>query len=97
MAKQPNKKPKDEAQNVTRRKINRGSTRRINKATEAVLAAIATFKAEIDLQVFVADEDGNRTGPHFLVGDLGNMEEHIREQANEISNPSPPVEADAAE
>lgn len=75
-----------------RRKINRGSTRRINRAHEAVDAAMNEFIKEIGIQAFLADEDGERAGDHPLVGELKKMQAHIRIEVFKITNPEP-VEA----
>lgn len=64
---------------VTRRKVNKGSTRRINRAATALQAALHTFATEIDTQVFITDDDGNRIAPHPLV-------EEVRAQAAALPN-----------
>ena len=82
----PKKKAEPEL-TPTRRKINRGSTRRINRAHEAVDAAMNEFIKEIGLQAFLADEDGERVADHPLVGELKEMQAHIRVEVFKITNP----------
>lgn len=47
---------------AARRRVNRGSTRRINRALEAVQKSLNEFAKEMDLQAFLIDDDGNRIG-----------------------------------
>lgn len=62
---------------VTRRKLNRGSTRRINRALENVIKALEEFAKEIDMQVYMTDENGQRTGPIELVTEVRDMTKTI--------------------
>lgn len=75
MVKEPTKKPeKSEPEivdpvkaltqpgGVTRRKFNRGSTRRINRALESVQKELLAFCTEIDMQAYLTDDEGNRVG-----------------------------------
>lgn len=67
-----------------RRKVNRGSTRRIVRGLEAFDKAIAEFIKEIDLQHYIADTHGKRMGPSPVVEKLTAMREEIRNDINEI-------------
>ena len=87
----PKKKTETEL-TAARRKMNRGSTRRINRAFEAVEEAMGKFVNEIGLQAFLADENGERVADHPLVGELKEMQAHIRVEVFKITNPEP-VEA----
>lgn len=74
------------AVNVTRRKVSRGSTRRIMREVEAVEKALAAFSKELDLQVYLTDADGNRVGQHPLVGDIAAFRQHVAAKIAEITS-----------
>lgn len=81
--------PASEAVPVVRRKVNRGSTRRIVVAHEAFDKALGAFIAEIDAQVFESvetDKDGVpvRSGEWPFVTDLRRMREVVREAINGV-------------
>ena len=94
MAKEPTKKepPKTQMQKlaepggVTRRKVNRGSTRRIVRAFENVEKAMAEFTREMDIQVFVTDKDGERTGKAPITLMAEDMTSQLRAEVNKITS-----------
>lgn len=69
----------------TRRKINRGSTRRINRAVENIENALDEFARELDGQVYLADAEGNREAEHPLVTDVKNMKDFIRDAVQQFT------------
>lgn len=69
---------------LTRRKVNRGSTRRITRALQNFNKGVDEFIKELDLQVYMADEDGNRTGEAPMVKALREMKENLTNGVNEI-------------
>jgi hypothetical protein len=72
---------------LTRRKVNRGSTRRIARAHSAFQAALTAFADELDLQVYITNEDGKRTGEAELVKGLRALGPEISEQIAAITTP----------
>ena len=82
--------------NLTRRRDNRGSTRRIVKALEAFDAACVAFAREIDLQYFDADADGVRTGSWDFVGEIKMFQGYALQTINDQLYP-PVVEDEADE
>ncbi len=73
---------------VTRRKLNRGSTRRINRALEAIQKACRDFADEIDTQVFVTDEDGKRVDEIDLVKGFRAMPDDLAIAVAEFTTPA---------
>ncbi len=69
---------------LTRRKINRGSTRRITRALEKFGKDMDAFIGEIDLQAYVVDENGERMGEAPLVKALRNMKAGVTHEVNGI-------------
>ena len=74
-------KPQPEPE-LQRRRINRGSTRRITSALSKFDKAAEEFTKEIDLQFFEADADGNRTGEWGFVKGLREMRTQITTEVN---------------
>ena len=72
---------------VTRRKVNRGSTRRMNRALGAFEKACAAFADEIDIQCYVTDEDGHKVGSIDLVKDVRDMPSLASKAVAEITTP----------
>jgi hypothetical protein len=78
---------------VERRRVNRGSTRRIVAAAATMDAAMAAFIAEMDLQFFEADAKGERLGTcEFVVG-LRHMRSDIAQEVNKMLYPQGKPEA----
>ena len=72
---------------VMRRKVNRGSTRRINRALGNVEEALDAFAAEIDRQVWVTDENGERVAPHPLVEEVRAFRAALSGKVAEFTTP----------
>ena len=72
----------------TRRKFNRGSTRRISRAVAAFQAACDEFAKELDLQIYMADADGNRTGPAPMVENIKEMRDAISVEVERAVQPA---------
>ena len=75
--------------NIVRRKINRGSSRRIENALTAFESAVDAFIKEMDLQIYEADEEGERTGEWSLLQGLRDVRNGCRHEVNEILHPAP--------
>lgn len=75
---------------VTRRKVNRGSTRRINRALEKVLVDLRAFRDEIDTQAFVTDRSGKRTGSVKIVEDIDRLRAELPAIVAEFTTPPAP-------
>jgi cell fate (sporulation/competence/biofilm development) regulator YlbF (YheA/YmcA/DUF963 family) len=73
---------------VTRRKVNRGSTRRLHRALEEAEKALAEFEKEVDLQAYVTDDEGNRVDDLPLVHAVREARQLFRDGINEITNPA---------
>lgn len=69
---------------VKRSKVNRGSRRRIERAITKLNTEIDAAIKEFDLQAFVADEDGNRTGEWPAVTRLREAKAEVNEQVNQL-------------
>lgn len=69
---------------VKRSKVNRGSRRRIERAITKLNTEIDAAIKEFDLQAFVADEDGNRTGEWAAVTRLREAKAEVNEQVNQL-------------
>jgi hypothetical protein len=72
----------------TRRKFNRGSTRRISRAVASFQAACDEFAKELDLQIYMADADGNRTGPAPIVENIKEMRAAISVEVERAVQPA---------
>lgn len=70
-----------------RRKVNRGSTRRINRAFENFEAAAAAFQEEIERQAWLADDKGERVADHPIVAGLKNYRAGLRADVGRLVNP----------
>lgn len=81
---------------VVRRKINRGSTRRITRALDKFGKDMDAFIAEIDLQAYVADDKGERIGEAPLVKVLRDVKAGVTHEVNGILglNDPPATEAE---
>lgn len=80
---------------LTRRKVNRGSTRRITAAMDAFDKACDAFIKEMDLQFYVADENGNRVAEWDFVGHLKEMKAGVRQTVNDELHPTTAEETEA--
>ncbi len=67
-----------------RHKVNRGSRRRIERALKRFDTDVSDFIKEMDLQCFIADEDGNRVAPWPMVDGLKEMKSRVREEINAV-------------
>lgn len=79
---------------LTRRNVNRGSTRRIANAMGKFDAAIGEFIHEMDLQFFEADAAGNRTGEWEFVKALRATRESIMAEVNSQLHPEAKTSGD---
>lgn len=82
---------------VQRRKVGRGSTRRINRALDAMTTALDAFKAEIDMQIYIVEEkpedapanwEPKRVAAHPLVQDLEQLKTELVKRVNDIIAPA---------
>lgn len=55
---------------IARRKVNRGSTRRVIRALDAFQAAAEAFEKELDLQFYEVNDKGERVGPAPVTVDV---------------------------
>lgn len=69
---------------AARRRISRGSTRRLERAAADVSNALANAIREIDFQVYEADEDGNRIGEAPIVADMRRFRDEINQRLNAL-------------
>jgi hypothetical protein len=69
-----------------RRKVNRGSTRRINNASETFQKALAAFAAELDRQAWVEDNNGARIGSVALVTYLKQVGEDVNAELLKLTS-----------
>ena len=69
---------------VKRSKVNRGSRRRIERAITKLNEEIDAAVKELDMQAFVADEDGNRTGEWPAVTRLREAKAEVNDQVNQL-------------
>ena len=69
---------------VTRAKVNRGSRRRIERAITSLNKELDAAIKELDLQAFVADEDGNRTGEWPAVIRLREAKAALNDDVNQL-------------
>lgn len=78
-----NKSPEPEGE-LTRRKVNRGSRRRIERALTDLNKALDAAVAEFDMQAFMADDEGNRIGDWPAVTELRAAKERVNERVNAL-------------
>jgi len=90
-AKEAEPKPEPELQ---RRRLNRGSTRRITNALSKFDKAAEEFTKEMDLQFFEADADGNRTGEWDFVKALREMRTGVMAEVNKQLYPEAEASGD---
>lgn len=69
---------------VQRRKVGRGSTRRIIRAKAALDAALVLFRKEMDREVYQVDANGERTGAWPVLTEVDAFRASIVAQVNEI-------------
>jgi len=69
---------------VKRSKVNRGSRRRIERAITKLNEEIDAAIKELDMQAFIADEDGNRTGEWPAVTRLREAKAEVNDQVNQL-------------
>ena len=69
---------------LTRRKVNRGSRRRIERALTDLNKALDAAVAEFDMQAFMADDEGNRIGDWPAVTELRQAKERVNERVNAL-------------
>jgi hypothetical protein len=69
---------------VQRRKVGRGSTRRIVRAKDTLDAALAAFRKEMDLEVYQVDTDGQRSGPWPVLVEIDAFRVSIAKAVSEI-------------
>lgn len=67
---------------LMRRRVNRGSRRRMERALKKFNTDIDAAIKEFDLQAFIADEDGNREEDWPLVGEMRRFRQHVIDQVN---------------
>lgn len=72
---------------LVRRRVNRGSSRRIERALTAFQKACDEFAKEMDIQLFVADGNGERIAPWPGVEGISNIKEGVTQEINEILHP----------
>jgi hypothetical protein len=69
---------------TVRRKVNRGSIRRINKASDTFRGALKAFAEELDRQAWVEDDQGSRVGSVALVQYLRQCEADVNDELNKL-------------
>ncbi len=72
---------------VTRRKVNRGSTRRMNRALMAAQRALTEFAKEIDIQVYVTNDKGDRIDEVPLVAEIREFSASLSGKVAEFTTP----------
>lgn len=65
---------------VKRRRLNRGSRRRLERTLSRLNIEIDQAIKELDLQAFVADDDGNRVAEWPLVSEMREFRAHVNER-----------------
>ena len=73
---------------LKRAKVNRGSSRRIVRASEAIELALNEFGTEMDRQVFVIGENGERSGPWPFLRDVAAFRDAVRAAVASVMNPA---------
>lgn len=82
---------------VKRRKLGRGSARRITRAIDALDAAMTTFIKDMDFDVFLVDDEGVRVGRWPVLDDLEKVKTHVRAEVGYVLDPeSRPTEDEAS-
>lgn len=74
----------EEGMKLARRKVNRGSARRISRALKNLTEALEHFRSEIDGQAWIADEDGNRVADHPILEETKAFQSRITAQVNAL-------------
>lgn len=69
---------------LQRRKMGRGSTRRIVRARDALDMALIAFRKEIDFEIFEVDDQGVKIGPWPIMRDVDNFRAFIADKIGEI-------------
>jgi len=69
---------------LTRRKVSRGSRRRIERALADLNKALDAAVAEFDMQAFMADDEGNRIGDWPVVTELRQAKERVNGRVNAL-------------
>lgn len=77
-------KEAEQVPTLTRRRVNRGSRRRIERAHAKFKDELKAYMAEMDLQGFIADEDGKRVGTWPFVEGLKKFDKEIDEHVNAL-------------
>jgi hypothetical protein len=77
--------PEEATQVATvRRKVNRGSMRRINKASDTFRGALKAFADELDRQAWVEDDKGARVASIALVAYLRQVDQDVNDELNKL-------------
>lgn len=91
-------KAKKSVEVIGQRKVGRGSTRRIVKALNAFEEASKALMKELDLQIYVMDEDCKRVGPWPMLEQIEQIPGGIRKEVMAVLNgPAEDTETEAAE
>jgi hypothetical protein len=69
---------------TVRRKVNRGSMRRINKASDTFRGALKAFADELDRQAWVEDDKGARVASIALVAFLRQVDQDVADELNKL-------------
>ena len=78
----------DDGPELKRRSVSRGSNRRLLRAMTAFEAAFDTFIKEVDLQLFMADDEGKRVGEWPFIGGLRESKAAIKQEMDAVLYPS---------
>jgi hypothetical protein len=92
----PPVEPEPEAATEVRRKVNRGSTRRINNASGTFQKALAAFAAELDRQAWVEDSKGARIASVALVTYLKQVGEDVNAELLKLTSDPKQAQTPAA-
>lgn len=77
---------------VTQRKVGRGSRRRIRRALDDFENAMTAMLKELDLQIFLADGEGNRIAGWPIIADMKTIPDGIRAEVNKVLADNEPAE-----
>jgi hypothetical protein len=69
---------------VKRAKVGRGSRRRIERAINVLNAALDEATKELDMQVFLADAEGNRIAEWPVVPAMRDFKNRLNEEVNMV-------------
>lgn len=69
---------------LQRRKVGRGSTRRITRAKDTLDQALIAFRKEMGLEVYQVDDEGARNGDWPALKEIDRFRVWITEQIGEI-------------